>query len=126
MKDGLNITSIGLLSILMCTHNYTNKRLATNLYLTESLNISNITTDALQMLYVHQRSENEAVLMTIEQFGITQATEGNYTCLAMNNLTEAEVNVFIDVLGNYNYVIHLSGSYTLSLCIYYRRRSLIS
>ena len=102
--------------LYLCIHIY--KQTFTNLYITESLNISNITTDALQMLYVHQQSENEAVLMTIEQFGITHATEGNYTCLAMNNLTEAEVNIFIDVLGNYNYVIHLSGSYTLSLYMY--------
>ena len=59
-----------------------------------------VTTDALQMLYVHQLSENEAVLMTIDQFGVTELADGIYTCIATNNLTEARSSVDINVLGD--------------------------
>ena len=53
------------------------------------------------MLYVLQESENEAVLTTIEGFGITQVSSGSYTCLATNNLTQAGITVTVDVLGDY-------------------------
>lgn len=51
------------------------------------------------MLYVHQPSENEAVLMTIDRFGITEVADGTYTCTAINNITDTRRNIIITVLG---------------------------
>lgn len=60
-----------------------------------------VTTDTLQTLYVHQLSENKAVLTTVDGFGITKLADGNYTCVATNNLTEARRSVVINVLGDF-------------------------
>ena len=59
-----------------------------------------ITTETLQTLYVRQLSESEVVLMTIGRFGVTKLADGNYTCIATNNLTEARSSVAINVLGD--------------------------
>ena len=67
----------------------------------DTVNNHSITTETLEMLYVLQESENEAVLTTIEGFGITQVSSGSYTCLATNNLTQAGITVTVDVLGDY-------------------------
>ena len=69
-------------------------------FISDTVNDNNITTDVLRMLYVHQLSENEAVLMTVEGFGITTEADGVYTCLARNNLTEDRMTINIRVLGN--------------------------
>ena len=59
-----------------------------------------ITVETLEMLYVQQPSENEAALVTVDGFGITTASNGLYTCLATNNLTQARMNIRINVLGD--------------------------
>ena len=66
----------------------------------DAVNNDTITLEDLEMLYVRQESENEAVLVTIDGFGITRASSGPYTCMATNNLTQARMTVNIDVLGD--------------------------
>lgn len=63
------------------------------------MNNRSITVEDLEMLYVLQELESEAVLTTIDGFGITATSSGVYTCLAANNLTEAGMNITIDVEG---------------------------
>ena len=69
------------------------------LSITDDVNNQTITTEILQTLYVHQISQNEAILTTLDGFGITTTLEGTYTCLATNNLTDAVLTITVDVLG---------------------------
>lgn len=59
-----------------------------------------ITVENLERLYVIQVSESEAVLTTIEGFGITRSSSGLYTCSATNNLTQAGMSITVNVLGD--------------------------
>lgn len=65
----------------------------------DDVNNQTITTEILQTLYVDQISQNEAILTTLDGFGITTTSEGTYTCLAANNLTDAVLTITVDVLG---------------------------
>ena len=98
MKSDRNVSSIGL-SFSTCLLIYLSLTLASYLVI-DTVDNQTVTTDILQMLYVHQLSENEAVLMTIDQFGVTKLADGIYTCIATNNLTEARRSVTIIVLGD--------------------------
>lgn len=69
---------------------------------TDAVDNQTITTDTLQTLYVRQLSESEAVLTTIDRFGVTNLTDEVYTCVATNNLTEARRSVTINVLGDFD------------------------
>ena len=64
-------------------------------------NKTSITSEDLELLYVLQESEVEAVLITIDGFGVTGASSGSYSCLATNNLTQAAIAATVDVLGNF-------------------------
>ena len=66
----------------------------------DTVNNQTITIEDLEMLYVLQESENEAVLTTVDGFGITKASAGPYTCLATNNLTLAGIPLTVNVLGD--------------------------
>ena len=59
-----------------------------------------ITSEDLELLYVLQEWEDEAVLKTLDGFGVTVASSGSYSCLATNNLTQAAIAATVDVLGN--------------------------
>ena len=65
------------------------------------MSTSPITVEKLEALYVDHMSVNEAVLMTIDGFGISTGSDGLYTCVATNNLTQAQRNVTISVQGEH-------------------------
>lgn len=99
MKAEEDVTSIGLYLIHYSVHqNY--YAFFPFLIHSDAVNNHTITIEDLEMLYVLQVSENEAVLVTIDGFGITRASSGPYTCMATNNLTQARMTITIDVLGN--------------------------
>lgn len=103
MKAEENVPSIGVYSYYYSLYqNYITSLFLSILSLiySDTINNKTITTEDLEMLYVLQESENEAVLTTIEGFGITRSSTGSYICLATNNLTQAGMTLTVDVLGD--------------------------